>query len=100
MQRYAASDASAEREGRPCLDASLVVNGQDFDDRELRRTLTIKEMANDGTHAVIVSQMKTFGRPGTFRYEFVNEGSRWKINDVVLPGGYRLSEVRCANSLK
>jgi hypothetical protein len=97
VRLYDASDA-AEASGKPpCIDFNLQVNGQDFDARKLRKSLSIEQTSNDGTRVEVISKSSP---SDTFRYEFVKDSGRWKISDVILPWGQRLSQITCSQSAK
>jgi hypothetical protein len=92
---YDASDAAEALGKPPCVDFNIQVNGQDFDANTLRKSLSIEQTSNDGARAEIVSMP---GPADTFRYEFIKESRRWKISDVILPWGQRLSHTACSQS--
>ncbi len=94
---YDANDAADDMDKPPCIDFNILVAGQDFDANQLRKSLSIKQTSNDGMRAEIVSKP---GATDTFRYEFVKNSGRWKISDVILPWGKRLSEITCSQSSK
>jgi len=92
---YDANDAADDMGKPPCIDFNILVAGQDFDANHLRKSLSIRQTSNDGTRAEIVSKP---GPTDTFRYEFIKESGRWKLSDVVLPWGQRLSHTACSES--
>jgi hypothetical protein len=94
---YDANDAGDDMGKPPCIDFNILVAGQDFDANQLRKSLSIRQTSNDGTRAEIVSKP---GPTDTFRYEFVKDSGRWKISDVILPWGQRLSQITCSQSAK
>ena len=94
---YDANDAADDMGKPPCIDFNILVAGQDFDANQLRKSLSIEQTSNDGKRAEIVSKP---GPTDTFRYEFVKDSGRWKISDVILPWGQRLSQITCSESAK
>jgi hypothetical protein len=93
VRLYDASDAAEALGKPPCIDFNIQMNGQDFDANKLRKSLPIEQTSNDGKRAEIVSKP---GPTDTFRYEFVKDSGRWKISDVILPWGKRLSQITCS----
>jgi hypothetical protein len=59
---------------------------------EMRKTLSIEQLSDDGAHAVIQSKFVGYGKGETRRFEFTKAGNAWKISDVVYPDGHRLSK--------
>jgi hypothetical protein len=97
VKLYDVNDTAEALGKPPCVDFNIQVAGQDFDAKQLRESLTIEQTSNDGTRAEIISKP---GPADTFRYEFVEDSGRWKISDVILPWGKRLSEITCSQSSK
>jgi hypothetical protein len=89
VRLYDASDAAEALGKPPCVDFNIQVNGQDVDVNKLRKSLSIEQTSNDGKRAEIVSKP---GPTDTFRYEFVKDSGQWKISDVILPWGQKLSD--------
>lgn len=87
---YAADDE------RACV-SGIEATGQELNYAQIRKTLSIVQISNDGAHAVVVSQVANGGRPERFRYEFVKQGSAWKISDVVFPNGDHFSHTDCGS---
>ena len=66
--------------------------GPDTD--QMRRTLSLEQLSNDGAHAVIQAKFFAYGKEETRRFEFTKAGNAWKISDVVYPDGHRLSNLK------
>lgn len=78
-----------------CIDFGLYIDGQDFDEKEIARSLRI-EPKLDGERATVDARFTSFGKPNHYRYDFVRSGETWKIADIAsLSGGWRLSSTRC-----
>lgn len=90
-----ANDKAWEENEEVCLDFSVVVDGQDYDDAELARTLKLEEMTGaDGT--VVIARFTLFGEPRAIEWTLVEEGGAWKVADITAPAnGWRLSEFTC-----
>lgn len=78
-----------------CIDFAITSSGNDYDDREIARTLRIETKAGDNRAAVDV-RFRNFGKPNHIRYDFVRVGELWKIGDIAsLSHRWRLSKLRC-----
>jgi hypothetical protein len=97
VKLYDANDTAEALGKPPCVDFNIQVAGQDFDATKLRKSLSIKQTSNNGMRAEIISKP---GPTDAFRYEFVKDSGRWKISDVILPWGQRLSQITCSQSAK
>lgn len=82
-----------------CIDFGLHISGQDYDEKEIARTLRI-EAKLDGDRAVVAVRFRNFGKPNQFRYDLERSGDAWKIADIASEAAdsrWRLSSVRCGN---
>ena len=87
--------AAADRTENLCIDFAITSSGQDYDDKEITRTLRIETKAGDSRAAVDV-RFQNFGEANHIRYDFVRAGERWKIADIAsLSHRWRLSKLRC-----
>lgn len=78
-----------------CIDFAITSSGNDYDDKEIARTLRIEPKAGDNRAAVDV-RFRNFGEANHIRYDFVRAGERWKIADIAsLSHRWRLSKLRC-----
>lgn len=80
-----------------CIDFGLHINGQDFDEAEIARTLRL-ETRQEGERAAVDARFRSFGKPNLFRFEFGRSGDRWKIADIASLAGnerWRLSATPC-----
>lgn len=90
-----ANDRSWEENGEVCLDFSFTVDGQDFDEDEIARTLALDE-AVSGASAVVNARFSLFGEPRHVEWSLAREGNAWKVADIASPEtGWRLSEFTC-----
>ncbi|MBN9438368.1 hypothetical protein [Bosea sp. (in: a-proteobacteria)] len=64
-----------------CIDFGLHINGQDFDEAEIARSLRL-EARQEGERAVVEARFRSFGKPNHFRFEFLRSGESWKIADI------------------
>ncbi|HEY5203492.1 MAG TPA: hypothetical protein VIJ63_02680 [Roseiarcus sp.] len=73
--------------------AAIEMSGQAFDAAEVKKSLLISPVFDDGRRAVISARVRgTKGAPLDVRnFEFLRDGKQWKISDVV-EGKWRFSE--------
>lgn len=64
-----------------CIDFSLAVDGQDFDEEEIARTLRLEETVK-GDKATVKAQFLLFEEPRTIEWKLRKAGGQWKIADV------------------
>lgn len=87
--------AADDRTENLCIDFAITSSGQDYDDKEITRTLRIETKA-DGNRTAIDVRFRNFGEPNHIRYDFVRAGELWKIADIAsLSHRWRLSKLRC-----
>lgn len=87
--------AADDRTENLCIDFAITSSGQDYDDKEITRTLRIETKAGDNRAAVDV-RFQNFGEANHIRYDFARAGERWKIADIAsLSHRWRLSKLRC-----
>lgn len=87
--------AADDRAENLCIDFAITSSGQDYDDKEIARTLRIETKAGASRVAVDV-RFRNFGEPNHIRYDFVRAGELWKIADIAsLSHRWRLSKLRC-----
>lgn len=72
-------EALVERDGLGALDFDVFVDGQDFDVSDVR--VDAPEFA--GEAASVTVSLLNFGEPRRLRFLFVEEGGRWRIDDIV-----------------
>jgi hypothetical protein len=78
-----------------CIDFAITSSGQDYDEKEIARTLQIATK-EDGNRAAVDVRFRNLGEPNHIRYEFVRARERWKIADIAsLTHSWRLSKLRC-----
>lgn len=64
-----------------CIDFGLHIIGQDYDEREIARTLRL-EARQEGERAIVDARFRSFGVPNHFRFDFVRAREGWKIADI------------------
>lgn len=90
-----ANDRSWEEYGEVCIDFAFPIDGQDFDEDEIARTLTLDETVS-GASAVVNARFSLFGEPRHIEWSLAREGNAWKVADVASPEtGWRLGEITC-----
>jgi hypothetical protein len=82
-----------------CIDWSLALDAQDYDEAEFMRTIGLEEEMIDGTAAVVTATFRLFPADENMReiiWTVVNRGGEWKITDIASPASdWRLSELDC-----
>lgn len=64
-----------------CIDFGLHIIGQDYDEREIARTLRL-EARQEGERAVVEARFRSLGIANHFRFDFVRASEGWKIGDI------------------
>lgn len=78
-----------------CIDFAITSSGQDYDDKEIARTLRI-ETKTAGNRAAVDVRFRNLGEANHIRYDFARAGEAWKIADIAsLSHRWRLSKLRC-----
>lgn len=91
VRLFAADDRTENR----CIDFAITSSGQDYDEKEIARTLQIETKAG-GDRVVVDIRFRNFREPNHIRYDFVRAGELWKIADIAsLSHRWRLSKLRC-----
>lgn len=91
-----ANDRISDRNGGiGCIDFNFLVDGNDSDDAEVKRTLRIAPAKASGAASAVEARFTNFKRPNRLRFSFVRDGARWKISDIESSGNWRLSTFRC-----
>ena len=87
--------AADDRTENLCIDFAITSSGQDYDEKEIARTLQIETKAG-GDRVVVDIRFRNFREPNHIRYDFVRAGELWKIADIAsLSHRWRLSKLRC-----
>jgi hypothetical protein len=86
----------AAHDREDCIDFALTSDGNDYDEREIARTIRM-ETRMDGDRASVDVRFTNFGKPNHYRYEFQRVGDDWKVADIASlgEGRWRLSQTRC-----
>ena len=80
-----------------CIDFGLHIIGQDYDEREIARTLRL-EARQEGERAVVEARFRSLGIANHFRFDFVRASEGWKIGDIASltpEHSWRLSATPC-----
>ena len=82
-----------------CIDFGPGIDGQDYDDATIKKTLKLAEEVS-GDQATVTARFTLFPEGDDAKREIqwlmVNEGGKWKIADIVsVTSGWRLSELEC-----
>ncbi len=92
-----ASDGAWKERQYICIDFSISVDGQDYDQAEIARTLKLDEKTS-GDNAAVTASFKLFGEDRRIEWMMADEGGAWKVADIVsLTGGWKLSEFTCGD---
>jgi hypothetical protein len=89
-------DASdKESEDGPCIDFMLSVDGQDFDEEELKDSLNLAG-AMAGDYGSVDATFKQFGEDTKIVWTLEKAGDEWKISDIESPkNGWKLTGIDC-----
>ena len=78
-----------------CIDFSLPVDGQDFDEEEIAGTLRLEETVSGDT-AMVKAHFLLFEEPRTMEWTLRRVGGQWKIADIGnRENDWRASELKC-----
>lgn len=91
---YDANDTYGNNLAEACVDFGFSIPGQDYDEAEIARTLSVAT-AGDTDRQIITASFSTFNIPTQVTYEFVPEDGFWKIDDIA-GQGFRVSEIPCS----
>ncbi|MFC4669203.1 hypothetical protein ACFO5X_11605 [Seohaeicola nanhaiensis] len=90
---YAAEDSYASIGQMGCIDFGLEVGAQDFDAREIDRTLTVTSEERRGRR-IVTASFSNFGQLTRIAYHFADQGGFWRIDDIS-GDGWRVSDLAC-----
>lgn len=83
------------QDGMGCLGFDPVIDGQDFDDNELKRTLKLEENI-DGDGAFVTATFLLFGEPRTINWTLQRIDGKWLATDIASPAnGWKISDMAC-----
>ena len=92
-----AADAAGTDEG-PCIGFMLSVDGQDFDEEELKSSLNLAG-AMAGEWGSVDATFKQFGEDAKIEWLLEKVGEEWKIYDIAsAKNNWKLSEIDCSAS--
>lgn len=82
-----------------CIDFGPGIDGQDYDDATIKKTLKLAEEVS-GDQATVTARFTLFPEGDDAKREIqwvmVSEGGKWKIADIVsVTSGWKLSELEC-----
>ena len=90
-----AADKTTDSTDGPCIDFMLSVDGQDFDEQELKKTLDITE-AKAGDQATVVAKFVSFETPMEVTWSLEQIDGDWKVSDIASKTGeWTLSKFEC-----
>lgn len=90
-----ANDRLWEEQQEACIGFSFVIDGQDWDDEEIARTLELTESVQ-GEGAIVMARFSNFGETRTLEWTLERDGRTWRVADVMsLEGNWRLSDLSC-----
>jgi hypothetical protein len=90
-----AADKTVESTDGPCIDFMLSVDGQDFDEAELKKSLDLTE-AKAGDQATVVAKFVSFEAPMEVVWSLEMIDGDWKVSDISSKTGeWTLSKFEC-----
>ena len=90
-----ANDRVFDEREEICLDFGLAVDGQDYDEAEIARSLKLHETV-DGDAAMVIARFTNFGEPREIEWTLAKEGGAWKVSDIANNAlGWRVSQFTC-----
>ena len=88
-------EKNAKQTEANCFDFVVTVDGQDFDEAEVGRTLALEDTGRGADGATeIRARFQIFGQPQEVFWTMVEEKGGWKVADIV-GKEWRLSEFEC-----
>jgi hypothetical protein len=88
MKAHAASE-------EPCVDFSPVMDAQDWDEAEVKGSLTLDEKL-DGDNAAVTASFKLFGEDRTVDWALAKQADGWKVTEISSKvGEWVLSKFDC-----
>jgi hypothetical protein len=95
LTRLNQNAAAFDRGDIGCIDFSIAVDAQDYDEDEIAKSLRLEEWVSGG-HARVLAKFSNFGQPTQVEWTLELEGEHWKVADVASPEhGWRLSNLDC-----
>lgn len=90
-----AADKTTDSTDGPCIDFMLSVDGQDFDEKELKKSLDLME-AKAGDQATVVAKFVSFEAPMEVIWSLELIEGDWKVSDISSKTGeWTLSKFEC-----
>jgi hypothetical protein len=90
-----AADKTTDSTDGPCIDFMLSVDGQDFDEKELKKSLDLME-AKAGDQATVVAKFVSFEAPMEVIWSLELIEGDWKVSDISSKtGDWTLSKLEC-----
>ena len=91
-----AADKEADSDNGPCIDFMMSVDGQDFDDDELKKSLNLAG-GIAGDTATVKATFKQFGEDAEIIWSLEKAGDGWKISDIASPKNeWKLTGIDCS----
>ncbi len=91
-----AADKEADSDNGACIDFMLSVDGQDFDEDELKKSLNLAG-AMAGDSASVEATFKQFGEDVKINWTLEKVGDEWKISDIAsAKNDWKLTTIDCS----
>jgi len=79
-----------------CIDFGFAYDAQDYNEKEIARSLRFSEKVK-GNDVTVIASFVNFRQPTEIEWDLRKIDGKWKIVDVAsLTGGWRLSEFDCS----
>ncbi len=89
-------ESDKEGEDGPCIEFMLSVDGQDFDEDELKKSLNLAG-ALAGDYASVDATFKQFGEDTKIVWSLEKSGDEWKVADIESPkNNWKLTGIDCS----
>ncbi len=91
-----AADKEADSDEGACIDFMLSVDGQDFDEDELKKSLNLAgSIAGDS--ATVKATFKQFGEDAEIIWSLEKAGEDWKVSDIAsVKNEWKLTGIDCS----
>ncbi|MEM5472009.1 hypothetical protein WNZ14_09770 [Hoeflea sp. AS60] len=90
-----AANAAWERDETNCIEFMFPVDGQDFDDAEIAKTLKLDETVN-GDSADVTASFSNFGQATQVEWSLTKTAAGWQVADIASEANqWRVSRMTC-----
>ena len=76
---FDANDSYGDNLMTACVDFAFDIPGQDFDENEIARTLTVSS-TGDAARRSVTASFRNFGQVARITYDFIAEDGFWRID--------------------